>query len=163
MIALEGQGTLDTLRLTFPTTIAPRYGTPPTEINRFSLPATLPGNASTLHFELSVELGAPIKSITSTSHPISSALGRSSPEDGPNDGFDAQKAFISLSSETFLDKDVVIVLQCNGLDKPRCVVETVRKEDGSGDETDAYALTFVPRFALPTLPQQGETFPVGEW
>jgi hypothetical protein len=142
--------------LTFPTTIAPRYGAPPgAQQNSFYQPATSPADASTLDLELSVELGAPIKSIMSPSHPITSALGRATRDEHAHEEFDVQKAFISLSSFTFLDRDVVIVLECRGLDKQRCIVETSHKEDGSGDETDAYALSFVPRFALPTLPRQG--------
>jgi hypothetical protein len=149
---ISHEGVNDMLRLTFPTSIAPRYGALPGE--SFYRAGSL-SNASTLEFSLSVEVGATITTINSPSHPISSHLGRSGPED--NSEFDVQKAFISLSSTTFLDKDIVIVLSCRNLDKQRCVVESSVSANGL-DATEAYALTFVPRFKLPPLPRQEYLF-----
>lgn len=79
---------------------------------------------------------------------------------GGSGGFDVQKAYISLSSPAMLDKDIVVVLSCRNLDKQRCVVESYMNEDGSA--TDAYALTFVPRFKLPPLPRQEYIFLVDQ-
>jgi hypothetical protein len=141
------------MRLTFPTSIAPRYGTPPGDSFYRANPNL--SQASTLEFSLSVELGATITTINSPSHPISSQLGRSRPED---EDFDVQKAYISLSSMAFLEKDIVVVLGCRGLDKQRCVVESHVADNG--EATDAYAFTFVPRFKLPVLQQQGTFFSV---
>jgi hypothetical protein len=147
MSLISHEGINDNLRLTFPTSIAPRYGTPP---GGSFYQANSLSRSSTLEFSLSVEVGATITTINSPSHPISSQLGRSGPDD---EGFDVQKAYISLSSTGFLDKDIVVVLSCRGLDKQRCIVESYVAENGQA--TDAYALTFVPRFKLPTLPRQG--------
>jgi hypothetical protein len=155
---ISHEGVNDTLRLTFPTSIAPRYGIPPEQSDHRvgSL-----ADASTLEFSLSVEVGATITTINSPSHPISSHLGRSRPADDSKSEseleFDVQKAYISLSSTTFLDKDIVIVLSCRNLDKQRCVVESSVSADGLY-ATDAYALTFVPRFKLPPLPRQEYLF-----
>jgi hypothetical protein len=155
---ISHEGVNDTLRLTFPTSIAPRYGIPPEQSDHRvgSL-----ADASTLEFSLSVEVGATITTINSPSHPISSHLGRSRPADDSKSEseseFDVQKAYISLSSTTFLDKDIVIVLSCRNLDKQRCVVESSVSADGL-HASDAYALTFVPRFKLPPLPRQEYLF-----
>jgi hypothetical protein len=155
---ISHEGVNDTLRLTFPTSIAPRYGTPPGHSDHRvgSL-----ADASTLEFSLSVEVGATITTINSPSHPISSHLGRSRPVDDSKSEseseFDVQKAYILLSSTTFLDKDIVIVLSCRNLDKQRCVVESSVSADGL-HASEAYALTFVPRFKLPPLPRQEYLF-----
>jgi hypothetical protein len=155
---ISHEGVNDTLRLTFPTSIAPRYGIPPEQSDHRvgSL-----ADASTLEFSLSVEVGATITTISSPSHPISSHLGRSRPADDSKSEseseFDVQKAYISLSSTTFLDKDIVIVLSCRNLDKQRCVVESSVSADGL-HASEAYALTFVPRFKLPPLPRQEYLF-----
>jgi len=99
-----------------------------------------------------------ITSIASPSqHPIVWQFGYSSPT--PAEEWNAHKARVSLSSTVFLDKDIVLVLSCLGLDKPRCVIESFAPEEGAQEYTDAYALTFVPRFNLPALPRQGRCRP----
>lgn len=144
---ISHDGVNDRLRLTFPTSIAPRYGSPPGDGA-----AVLGGPAgfSTMIFSLSVEVGANITSISSPSHPITSQLGSSTRE--PGDTFNPTTAYISLSSTTFLQNDVVVIISCKTLDRQRCVVESCVSEDGK-TVTDAYALTLVPRFKLPSLPQ----------
>jgi len=97
-----------------------------------------------------------IKSITSPSHPIAMKLGESTLQSSSE--FDPKKARVSLSSPALLEKDIVIVLTCQDLDKPRCIVESFSPEEGGQEFTDAYALTLVPRFELPSLPSQGLFF-----
>lgn len=145
------EGLNDTLRLTFPTSIAPRYGTAPEGV----LGVSQPSSTSQLVFTVSVEMNANIMSITSPSHPISSQLGTSGPT--ADDAFDPTKALISFSSTTFLEKDVVLIISCKDMDRPRCVVESHASEDGEM-LTNAYALTLVPRFKVPALPQQEYIF-----
>ncbi|KAF8510549.1 von Willebrand factor type A domain-containing protein [Hysterangium stoloniferum] len=152
------QGDLDTVRLTFPTAIAPKYGAAPnSQLNYMSnvrswFHPLIRSFKSALDFSVAVQMTSHIKSINSPSHPIGMKLGESTLE--PSTEFDPFKARISLSSPTLLDKDIVIVLSCQGLDKPRCTVESFSPEEGSQEFTDAYALTFVPRFELPALPAQ---------
>jgi hypothetical protein len=114
-------------------------------------------SSSALDFSVAVEMTSQIKAITSPSHPIAMKLGESTLE--PSSEFDPMKARISLSSPTLLEKDIVIVLNCQGLDKPRCMVESFSPEEGGQEYTDAYALTLVPRFELPSLPSQGLSLP----
>jgi len=83
-------------------------------------------------------------------------LGQSTAEDSAD--FDPFKAHIALASPMLLDKDIIIALNCVGLDKPRCMVEAYSPEEGAQEYTDAYALTLVPRFELPALPAQGEAY-----
>jgi hypothetical protein len=115
------EGVSDTLRLIFPTSIAPRYGAPPGDDT--DAPSG-PANSSQMSFGLSVEVGANINSISSPSHPITSRLGSSTPEAG--EIFDPTTAYISLASATFLQNDIVIIIGCKDLDHQRCVVDDYR-------------------------------------
>lgn len=129
-----------------PTTIAPLYGTPPTE-----LPSVNAQNC----FELTVgfQMSKPIVALSSPSHPISLTLGSDQKE--LQGEFQPSKAFVSLGGPTFLEKDIILVVSAQGLDRPRCAVERWLTSDGAEETTDAYALTFVPKFDLPALPRQG--------
>jgi hypothetical protein len=126
-----------------PVNIAPRYGTPPWQPG---FPIITP--AKCLSVTISVQMAGNIKSITSPTHPFTLNMGTNSPD--PTKMHDAKLAHISLESDSFLGEDIVIVLAVQDLERPRCTIESDEK---SG--TDAYALTFVPRFNLPALPQQG--------
>jgi hypothetical protein len=99
----------------------------------------------------------PITAVASPSHPVSVTIGRLSPEDDAP--FEGRCAHVGLSTPTLLDKDVVITVGCEGLDRARCVVESYRPLESAEEWTDAYLLTFVPRFKLPELPSQGELLP----
>ncbi|KAG8808602.1 hypothetical protein FRC17_003876 [Serendipita sp. 399] len=138
------------LRITMPTAIAPRYGTPPTNIPWFH-------NAQNC-FELSVsvQMSKPITSVSSPSHPIGLTLGCHQRELAGD--HDPSKAFVYLGESTMLDKDIVIIISAQGLDTPRCSIERWLKGEGAEETTDAYALTLVPKFDLPALPRQEYIF-----
>ncbi|GJJ06171.1 hypothetical protein Clacol_000360 [Clathrus columnatus] len=151
---VESNGELDSLRLTFPSIIAPRYGTPPNEL--LSLASRIHPIKTALEFSVSVQMTSHIKSITSPSHPISMTLGTSKLDSG--DDFDPFKAHVALTSSDHLNKDIVVVITCQGLDRPRCTVESFSPEEGAQEFTDAYSLTLVPRFELPPLQKQEYIF-----
>ncbi|KAG8840019.1 hypothetical protein FRC20_005835, partial [Serendipita sp. 405] len=140
-----------TLRITMPTAIAPRYGLAPTNFPWF-------GNNAQNRFELSVsvQMNGPITSISSPSHPIGLTLGCHQRE--LTGDYEPSKAFVYLSTPTMLDRDVVILISAQGLDTPRCSVERWLKSEGAKETTDAYALTLVPKFELPALPSQEYIF-----
>lgn len=135
----------------FPNVITPRYGTPPNEL--LSVASRIRPIESALDFSVSIQMTSHIKSITSPSHPISVTLG-SSKVDSAND-FNPFEAHVALTSSDHLDKDIVIVITCQGLDRPRCTVESLSPEGDSQELTDAYSLTLVPRFEPPPLAKQG--------
>ncbi|KAF8580008.1 hypothetical protein K439DRAFT_1415709 [Ramaria rubella] len=157
---ISQDGSLDSLRINFPSAIAPRYGVAPGTTHGLSSHVQPWGGASTfssaLDFSLAVQMASQIKSITSPSHPIAMKFGEFTLE--PSTEFDPTKARVSLSSPTLLEKDIVVVLSCQGLDRPRCTIESFSPEEGAQEYTDAYALTFVPRFELPSLPSQEYIF-----
>jgi hypothetical protein len=98
-------------------------------------------------------MNKPITSISSPSHLIGLTLGCAQRE--LRGDFEPSKAFVYLGDSTFLHKDIVIVISVQNLDTPRCSVERWLSSEGAEETTDAYALTFVPKFELPPLPRQG--------
>lgn len=145
---VEQDGTPDTLRLRFPTTIAPRYGYAPINASGTTPPV--------VKLTLSVTSSAPIQSIKSTSHPIETLMGRTTEFDTAE--FDPMQARVTLSSKKFLEADVVVVIRCKGLDRPRCTAELFLPEEGAEEPTEAYALTIVPRFESAIIPCQEYIF-----
>ncbi|KAG8822678.1 hypothetical protein FRC18_010973, partial [Serendipita sp. 400] len=140
-----------TLRITMPTAIAPRYGSAPTNIPWF------PNNAQNrFDLSVSVQMNKPITSISSPSHPIGLTLGCHQRE--LSGDYEPSKAFVYLGDSAMLDKDIVIVISAQGMDTPRCSVERWLKNEGAEETTDAYALTLVPKFELPALPNQEYIF-----
>ncbi|KAG9040377.1 hypothetical protein FS842_003055 [Serendipita sp. 407] len=134
-----------------PTAIAPRYGSAPTNIPWFR-------NNAQNRFDLSVsvQMNKPITSISSPSHPIGLTLGCHQRE--LSGDYEPSKAFVYLGDSAMLDKDIVLVISAQGMDTPRCSVERWLKSEGGEETTDAYALTLVPKFELPALPNQEYIF-----
>jgi len=136
-----------------PTAIAPRYGVPPPGVSWFDrIESRIRGS----RFELTaaIQMDKPITSVASPSHRISTTLG--SAERELKGEFEPSKAFVYLTESAFLDKDIVVVISAQGLDIPRCCVERWLSSEGAEETTDAYALTLVPKFNIPSLPSQGE-------
>jgi hypothetical protein len=138
-----------TLRITMPTAIAPRYGQGPPNI-----PWSTSNANNRFELTVAIQMSMPVTSVASPSHPLGLTLG--SAEKQLKGDFDATKAFVYLSDTAFLDKDIVIVISAQGLDVPRCSVERWLASEGAEETTDAYALTLVPKFDLPALSSQGE-------
>ncbi|PVF91424.1 hypothetical protein CPB86DRAFT_809498 [Serendipita vermifera] len=140
-----------TLRITMPTSIAPRYGSPPANI-----PWWKPNNHNRFDLTVAIQMNKAITSVSSPSHPIGLALGCAEKE--LKGDFEPSKAFVYLGDSAFLEKDIVIVISAQGLDVPRCSVERWLASEGAEETTDAYALTLVPKFDLPPLPNQEYIF-----
>lgn len=127
------------VRVVLPTTIAPRYGCGPESTSNVD------SSASKLSVNISCAMSKPITSIQSPSHTIEVHLGTSATEGASTSplSFEPNRARVSLTADSLLDKDLVIILQSLGLDAPRVLVEC-HPTDG----THAVSLTFAPQFAL---------------
>lgn len=113
------------VRFVLPTSIAPRYGSAPPAVS-----STSSDSASKLSVDISCAMAKQITSIQSPSHTIQVHLGTSPTR-------------VSLTADSLLDRDLVIIVQAPELDAPRAFVER-HPTDG----THAVSLTFSPRFAL---------------
>jgi hypothetical protein len=129
------------VRLVLPTTIAPRYGA-----NPVASASDAKSSASTLSVTMACAMSKPITSIQSPSHTIEVRLGSSEASASSVTTFEPNRARVSLTADSLLEKDFVLVVQAQGLDAPRAVVERHPR-----DGTHAVSLTFAPRFALQPL------------
>ncbi|EJD48276.1 hypothetical protein AURDEDRAFT_113100 [Auricularia subglabra TFB-10046 SS5] len=148
-------GTLDSLRLRLPTTIAPFYGTPPATLDAHN--AAIQVGSPSFELSASFQMSGNITSITSVTHPIALNLGSLSP-DSAGPVFNPGTAHVSLTSDGALTSEIVLELKCDGLDKPRCTVERFSLPSDAGEVTDALSLTLVPRFQPVPVPSQEYIF-----
>nr|PNR35787.1 hypothetical protein PHYPA_021637 [Physcomitrium patens] len=132
------------VRFVLPTTVAPRYGA----IGFFGNPITPPPDSSAkLSINMSCAMSKPITSVQSPSHTIEVHLGTTDTVDPAHiSTFNPNQARVTLTVDSLLDCDLVIVINSLGLDQPRALVE---RHPSHG--THAIALTFQPRFALQPL------------
>jgi Ca-activated chloride channel family protein len=135
-LAVSGRG----LRFSIPTTVSPRYA--PTEdraaVGRSDAEALNPPRAWKVPYGLEVSLRlsmtGTISRLDSPSHPISVSM------TGPS-------ATVTLSTrETALDRDFVLSIDADGLDRPQGWAE---RDD---DEASAMAVAFVPDLGSATSP-----------
>ncbi|KAI8809616.1 hypothetical protein BJ742DRAFT_738177 [Cladochytrium replicatum] len=124
---LEQDGESDSLRFTFPASIAPRYDRAPPVYQSW-----MRNVVRSDHQHL----------VASPSHTIQMFLGQSL--EGPTSSeADMRLARVELTSAvTSLEKDFVVVISAANLDKPRCVLEP------NGSDSYAAMLTLTPRFSL---------------
>ncbi|KAI9324061.1 hypothetical protein DFJ73DRAFT_874342 [Zopfochytrium polystomum] len=135
-----------------------RYGDAPTANtaaakNVVTSVASTSGSSSSLgnapNVTIKVEMSQPIQSIQSPSHTsVTMNLGTSSAPaaaGGAEEPFNPCRALVNLDTEanSYLDREMVLVVKSKNLDQPRCVLER-HPVDG----TYALGLTMVPRFAL---------------
>lgn len=129
------------VRFVLPTTVAPRFGASP-----IASASDAKSSASTLSVTMACAMSKPITSIQSPSHTIEVRLGSSEASASSVTAFEPNRARVSLTADSLLEKDFVLVVQAQGLDAPRAVVERHPR-----DGTHAVSLTFAPRFALQPL------------
>ena len=128
------------IRLTVPTTIAPRY-VPPTDNSEAakligSMPYSL-NSPAPLSFELKVLSQSTIKSIKSPSHTLSTELANIANDEGQ---FSARSHLTAKTSD--LDRDLVILIESSDPHKPVVFVEK------SEDPLIAGMVSLVPSFNL---------------
>ncbi|KAJ7468641.1 von Willebrand factor type A domain-containing protein, partial [Mycena latifolia] len=140
----------DSVRFHLPVHIGARYGQgPSTEIGGYNWAHFWPVNSAFLEIFVNVETTAPITKIGCPSHSVSTELGPDPALPNAQELTFSNYARVSLSSDSALDKDYVLIVKSAGLDAPRCVAELHPIHP-----TVALALTLVPRFQLPDLSRQ---------
>lgn len=126
---------------TVPTTVAPRYGTPPpttSTVVQSGDPAYFSSAADqyayTLSMSLDVTMSTKVVSVSSDSHSIKFVPNTSNPK----------KAMVEFAGrDVKLDKDVVLTIASEKLDSPVAVVEI-----DDANQSKCVMLTMVPRFKL---------------
>ncbi|EIW62130.1 uncharacterized protein TRAVEDRAFT_117138 [Trametes versicolor FP-101664 SS1] len=137
---------LNQIRFAIPTFIGKkRYGTAPPELSQ----GRSSDDSATLSFNATVQLTSKIIGITSPSHEI---------DVEPSTRIQSRPAplystTVKLRKPAPFDRDLVISIQAEKLDAPRCVAEVDEKA-----RTVALSLTTVPRFGAPTVESQEYVF-----
>ncbi|KAG7090790.1 hypothetical protein E1B28_009874 [Marasmius oreades] len=140
---------VDEVRFQLPTHVGERYG---------DLPQPLVGASSTssstrVRINIDVQTSGTIRSTFSPSHaefisitPYSTHLNRPS----------RRRSTIKFRSREYLDRDFVLIIHADKLDKPRCFAEL----EGNPDHKATLALQFtvIPKFSLPPIQSQEYIF-----
>ncbi|KAG0368000.1 hypothetical protein BGX24_002987, partial [Mortierella sp. AD032] len=138
---LKHDAEVNGVRFTIPTSIMPRYGSPPVELNTES--AISKGRLQVTVDVLLAQSNI-IQMVQSPSHPIAVSLGTIS--FAPNASPVMSKASASLSlGEIALDKDFIIQVVFKDAGVPTAILETHPKFPNQR----ALMTTLVPKFALP--------------
>lgn len=128
----------DQVRLQLPMYIGSRYGTLPIGM---AGARTVPTNR--IHISVDVRMQGAVKNIASPTHPSVITT--------PN-GLPQHPQVARYTSGDFMTQDFVLIVTAEGLDAPRCSAQ--RAPNG----TVAMQLSIVPKFNLPSVPQQEYIF-----
>lgn len=147
---LQHDAQVDGLRLTFPSVIAPRYGTGPA-ITKNALTPDLVHvvEHGKIDATVDVEMGkeSKITTIQSPSHPVTVTLGRASVN--AEEVFEsnlANAAYVGNAGNVFFEKDFVIIVKASGQDVPSAMLET----HPTIPSQRAIMASLVPKFNIPT-------------
>ncbi|OOQ88295.1 hypothetical protein PEBR_13349 [Penicillium brasilianum] len=141
----------DGVRYTLPNSIAPRYGSLSNNaagsLTSHGLPADLKGISVTV--DVLMEKDSILRELQSPSHSVKVSLGRMSSTSADVQSFDPSKASATLrlvkGEHALLERDFVLVIKADGLDKPRALLETHPTLPGQR----ALMVSLVPKFSLP--------------
>ncbi|KAI0089577.1 hypothetical protein BDY19DRAFT_870898, partial [Irpex rosettiformis] len=130
------------VRFYVPVAVGQRYGQPPSNMENASSPAA----HTRIRFNIHIQMQRSIKLVSCPSHeglvlqPHQTRSGKNS----------KRKVVAKLRSQDFLAQDFVLLIDAEGLDEPRCLVEY----NNRGMNTVALRLTLYPKFELPTRKAQ---------
>lgn len=142
---LKHDSEVDGIRLTIPTTIAPRYGDYPGQLANGTNVSTKKGIEIVVDAEM--PSGSNITSVKSPSHPISVTIGNTSIGAASGADMSLQKASATLSlSTTELEKDFVLQVIATNNANPIALLET----HPTLPNHRAIMATLVPKFNLPS-------------
>ncbi|KAJ8112362.1 hypothetical protein ONZ43_g5414 [Nemania bipapillata] len=140
---------VDGVRLTIPTSIAPRYGATPDNVLKFSLLSPVAQDAIQIIVDVQSPEDCPINGIQSPSHPIAVSMGRTT--DMSPEAFMPHRGSATLSLNcTSLDKDFIIMVNIANGNVPKAFLET----HPTIPNQRALLVTLVPKFQLSFSPSE---------
>ncbi|PQE25051.1 hypothetical protein CJF31_00005892 [Rutstroemia sp. NJR-2017a BVV2] len=129
------------VKLTIPTSVAPRYGDPGATSTNSVAPSQ---DGLKITVDISMWADMPIDAVTSPSHLIAVSIGALSSGDGERG---LNKASVTLSQgSTTLEKDFVLQVNVKDLGNPKAMLET----HSTIPNHRALMVSLVPKFELPT-------------
>jgi hypothetical protein len=139
---LKHDAEVDGVRLTIPTSIAPRYGSYPGDLQKTS--ETIRSDGISITVDISMAEGIPIKKIISPSYPIQITLGSLSSNTIDEDQSLSRGSATLALGTTELQKDFVLQVVVNDVGSPQAVLET----HPTMPNQRALMATLVPKFNL---------------
>jgi hypothetical protein len=152
-MSLANDDNADEVRFQLPMGVGERYGTPPIEL------ASAHGVSprTRIRFTAQIQTSGIIHKITSPSHQADMSEDIYLTRHGQPS---RRRSTINFKSRSFLDRDLILIIQAEGLDAPRCFAEIEHDPDRRGSGTIAMQLTIVPKFDLPPISAQEYLFVV---
>ncbi|KAF2795675.1 VIT-domain-containing protein [Melanomma pulvis-pyrius CBS 109.77] len=138
---LKHDAEVDGIRLTMPTSIAPRYGSYPGELMESS---AIKSKGISITIDVSMADGVPVKKIISPSHPIEVSLGSLSTCSIDEDSSISRASATLALGTTELEKDFVLQIVAKDIGIPQAILETHLTLPNQR----ALMTTLVPRFNL---------------
>lgn len=139
---LKHDAEVDGVRLTMPTSIAPRYGSYPGQLMESSDVNDSGGISITI--DVSMADGVPIKKVMSPSHPIEVSLGTLSTSTNDEDSSISKASATLALGTTELEKDFVLQVVVKDVGVPQAILET----HPTLPNQRALMTTLVPKFNL---------------
>lgn len=143
---------MDQVRFQLPYYVGQRYGTPPEGLQSAVQPAP---DKTRVSVTADIQMSGRIETILSPSHPsqieptpYETHLGRPS----------RRRTTVRYQSDSYLDRDFILLIRAKDLDKPRCFVEVRKDARHRYPDSIALQLTLVPRTKLPPIRSQRYLF-----
>jgi hypothetical protein len=138
---LKHDAEVDGIRLTIPTSISPRYGSYPGDLDSSAV-----NNSEGISFTIDISMaeGIPIKKVISPSHPIEVSLGSLSTSTIDEDASVSKASATLAQSTTELEKDFVLQVVAKDVGVPQAILET----HPTLPNQRALMTTLVPKFNL---------------
>ncbi|THU86021.1 hypothetical protein K435DRAFT_684502 [Dendrothele bispora CBS 962.96] len=151
VMTLMANDLADVIRFFLPMHVAERYGPPPAALQQSSTPS----HKTKLRIQVDIQTSGKVQMITSPSHNSQDHLtieAYATHLKRPS----RRRYKVKFRSDTFLDRDFILLVQANGLDAPRCFAEMRAQDNGS--YSLAMQLIIVPKSVLPAISSQEYIF-----
>ncbi|KAJ2933576.1 hypothetical protein H1R20_g3512, partial [Candolleomyces eurysporus] len=142
---------MDQVRFQLPYYVGQRYGIPPEGLASAIQPAL---GRTRVSITVDIQMSGRIESTLSPSHPeieptpYDTHLGRPS----------RRRTTVRYQSNSYLERDFILLIRAKDLDKPRCFVEVRKDAQHRYPDSLALQLTLVPRTKLPPIRSQRYLF-----
>jgi hypothetical protein len=139
---LKHDAEIDGVRLTIPTSVSPRYGAYPGDLQETT--TRIHSKGITITVDVSMAEGVPIKKVMSSSHPIEVTLGSLSTSTIDEDASVLKASATLALGTTELEKDFILQVVAKDVGMPQAILET----HPTLPNQRALMTTLVPKFNL---------------
>lgn len=150
-MSLMNDDNADEIRFQLPMCVGERYGEPIPELQDASAPSA----QTRVRVTADIQTSGRIKSISSPSHSDELTETRYPTHVGRPS---RRRTTVKYRSSSFLERDFVLIVSAENLNKPRCFAELEGNPEESDAATLAMQLTIIPNFDLASISTQEYVF-----